>query len=98
MGLLMRMRRPMLRLAAGAAPAGVAYHVGRNRAAQDAFNDQASAAYAATTQAPPSPTPTMPTGVVTDPVAELERLAQLHASGALSDGEFADAKAGVLGS
>jgi len=33
-----------------------------------------------------------------DPADELEHLAQLHASGALSDDEFAQAKAKVLGS
>jgi hypothetical protein len=33
-----------------------------------------------------------------DPADEIEHLAQLHASGALSDDEFAQAKAKVLGS
>ncbi len=33
-----------------------------------------------------------------DPADEIEHLAQLHASGALSDDEFAAAKAKVLGS
>ena len=32
-----------------------------------------------------------------DPIAQLERLAALHESGALSDEEFAAAKAGLLG-
>ncbi len=32
-----------------------------------------------------------------DPIEQLEHLAQLHASGALSDDEFATAKAQVLG-
>ena len=32
-----------------------------------------------------------------DPIAQLERLAALHASGALSDEEFAAAKARLLG-
>jgi hypothetical protein len=89
----------MMRLAAGAATAGVAYHVGKSRAEQDADNKQASAAYAATTEVQPSPTPTMPAGGgAADPIAELERLAQLHSSGVLSDDEFAAAKATVLGS
>jgi Short C-terminal domain len=33
-----------------------------------------------------------------DPADELEHLAQLHASGALTDEEFADAKAKAIGS
>ena len=33
-----------------------------------------------------------------DPADEIEHLAQLHASGVLSDDEFAQAKAKVLGS
>ena len=33
-----------------------------------------------------------------DPADEIEHLAQLHASGALTDAEFTAAKAGVLGS
>jgi hypothetical protein len=33
-----------------------------------------------------------------DPADQIEHLAQLHASGALSDDEFAAAKAKVLGS
>jgi hypothetical protein len=58
MGLLLRRRRPLMRLAAGAAPA-------------------------------PAPS--------ADPTAELERLAQLHQSGALTDDEFTAAKARLLG-
>ena len=33
-----------------------------------------------------------------DPADQIEHLAQLHASGALTDAEFTAAKAGVLGS
>jgi len=33
-----------------------------------------------------------------DPADEIEHLAQLHASGALTDEEFTDAKAKILGS
>jgi hypothetical protein len=45
---------------------------------------------------PPAPPPPAPTtgGVDTD---ELERLAELHANGTLTDEEFAAAKANVLG-
>jgi hypothetical protein len=73
-GLFFRPRRPLLRLATGAATAGIAY-----RAGQEAYHEQAA-------EAPPS-----------DSIAELERLARLHESGALTDQEFAAAKARALG-
>ena len=71
-------RRPLLRLATGAATAGIAYHAGQRRAEQDAYNQPAAAA-------------------PTDTIAELERLSRLHESGALTDQEFAAAKARPLG-
>jgi len=75
-GLFFRPRRPLLRLATGAATAGIAYKAGQRRAEQDA--EQAASA-------------------PTDTIAELERLARLHESGALTDDEFAAAKARALG-
>jgi Short C-terminal domain len=98
MGLFFRPRRPLLRLATGAATAGLAYRAGQRRAEQDAYNQQAAAAYEAT-QAPPPPAPPAPAAAATPPdtIAELERLARLHESGALTDQEFAAAKARVLG-
>ena len=45
MGLFPRPRRPLLRLAAGAATATVAYRAGQRRAEQDAYNEQAQAAH-----------------------------------------------------
>jgi hypothetical protein len=83
MGLFFRRRRPAMRLAAGAATAGIAYNAGKRHAEGEA-QDTAPA---------PAPAPA-PAG---DSTAELERLAQLHQSGALSDEEFAAAKAKVLG-
>ena len=98
MGLFLRPRRPLLRLAAGAATATVAYRAGQRRAEQDTYNEQAQAAYAATQAPPPAyAAPTSAPGPGTDTIAKLERLARLHESGALSDGEFAAAKAQVLG-
>jgi hypothetical protein len=88
MGLFLRRRRPVMRLAAGAAVAGTAYHAGKKRAEQEHINGQSEAAYAATQGPPAAPT---------DAAGELERLAQLHASGALTDDEFAAAKAKALG-
>jgi hypothetical protein len=82
-----------MRLAAGAAKATVAYRAGQRRAEQDTYNEQAQAAYEATQAPPPAQAP----APETDTIAELERLARLHESGALSDEEFAAAKARVLG-
>jgi hypothetical protein len=74
MGLFLRPRRPLLRVAAGAATATVADKAGR---------------------APPPPYTAPAPG--TDTITELEKLARLHESGALSVEEFAAAKARVLG-
>jgi hypothetical protein len=93
-GLLFRPRRPLLRLATRAATAGVVYQAGRRRAQQDAYNRQAAEAYRATQE--PSP-PAPPADAARGPVAELERLAHLHESGALTDVEFAAAKRRALG-
>jgi hypothetical protein len=91
MGLLFRPRRPVLRLAAGAATAGIAYHAGKQRAEQNPYNDQASEG--AATQAGPAPAAAAPV----DETGELERLAKLHESGSLTDEEFGAAKARLLG-
>jgi hypothetical protein len=100
-GLFFRPRRPLLRLATGAATAGIAYRAGQRRAEQDAYNQQAAAAYEATQAppppAPPSPSPSPAAAPAPDTIAELERLARLHESGALTDQEFAAAKARALG-
>jgi len=96
MGLLMRRRRPVMRLAGAAALGTVAYQSGKRHEEQAEVNDQAQAAYAAT-EAPPAPAPAAPAAPAGDTTAELERLAQLHQSGALTDEEFAAAKAKLLG-
>ena len=96
MGLFFRPRRPLLRLATGAATAGIAYHAGQRRAEQDAYNQQAAAAYDAM-QAPPPAPPVPAAAPPTDTIAELERLTRLHESGALNDQEFTAAKARALG-
>jgi hypothetical protein len=99
-GLFFRPRRPLMRLAAGAATATVAYKAGQRRAEQDAYNEQAQAAYEATQAAPAPPAYAAPAPAAapqTDTIAELERLARLHESGALSDEEFAATKARVIG-
>ena len=95
MGLFFRPRRPLLRLATGAATAGIAYHAGQRRAEQDAYNQEASAAYQAAQAQPPPAAPAA--APAPDTIAELERLSRLHESGALTDQEFTAAKARVLG-
>jgi hypothetical protein len=100
-GLFFRPRRPLLRLATGAATAGIAYRAGQRRAEQEAYNEQAAPAYQATQAPPPPPEPAYAPAPAaappSDSIAELERLARLHESGALTDQEFAAAKARALG-
>ena len=99
MGLMMRRRRPLMRVAAGAAVAGTAYHMGKKNEQQAAVNEQAQDAYAATQPlAPPArayapPTPPAPSGAT----ADLDQLVQFHNSGVLTDEEFSAAKAKLLG-
>ena len=94
MGLFLRRRRPLMRLAAGAAVGGVGAPTGQRHEEQDMANDQAQDANEARppapTAAPPAPAP------AADPTSELERLAQLHASGSLTDEEFTAAKVRLL--
>ena len=68
------------------------YSVPRARTTQGAYNRQLQERFEATRRvAPPIPTDAEPPG--RDTLAELKDLAQLHASGALDDEEFAAAKA-----
>ena len=97
MGLMFRPRRPLMRVAAGAATATVAYKAGQRRQQQNEYNDQAQAAYAQTQAPPPAPAAAPAPAQPADSTAELERLAKLHESGALSDEEFSAAKSKLLG-
>jgi len=92
---MFRPRRPLMRVAAGAATATVAYKAGQRRTQRNQYNDQTQAAYAQTQAAPPQAAPAAPAPA--DSTAELERLAKLHESGALTDEEFAAAKSQLLG-
>jgi len=96
MGLMFRRRRPVARLAAGAATAGIAYRAGRRRSEQDSYNDQAAEAYAASQQVPPPVYVAPPPASTGGEVDELARLAQMHESGALTAAEFTAAKAQIL--
>jgi hypothetical protein len=93
MGLMFRRRRPIARLAVGAATAGVAYHAGKRRAQQDEYDQDATSQ----DQPPPPQYVAPPPASTGGEVDELGRLAQMHDSGALSDDEFAAAKAQLLG-
>jgi hypothetical protein len=73
MGLMFRRRRPLMRVATGAAVAGTAYHMGKKNAQQPEGNEQAQ-------QAPPPapayapPTPPAASGTT----ADLDQLVQFH--------------------
>jgi hypothetical protein len=87
-----------MRLAGAAALGTAAYQSGKRHEQQSEINDQAQAAYAATQAPPPAPAPApAPAAAGGDTTAELERLAGLHQSGALTDDEFAAAKSKLLG-
>ena len=104
-------RRPLLRMAAVGGVAYMGAKAGTNKAMQaqqaqgqaqapgqgaTATTPAAPAPAAAAPAAAPAPAAAAPAGG-NDPVAQLQQLAQLHQSGALSDDEFAQAKARILG-
>ena len=88
MGMVRRRTRRRTMMVAG----GLAYARGRNQGEQDELQDQSYAEQAPPPAAPPPPAPT-----ADDAASELERMASLHDSGALSDDEFAAAKQKILG-
>ncbi|HVX19723.1 MAG TPA: SHOCT domain-containing protein [Acidimicrobiales bacterium] len=102
-------RRPLLRAAAVGGVAYMGAKAGTNRAmqaqAQQAQAQQGQAepappppAAAAPTPPPPPAAAPAPAPAADDTVGQLQQLAQLHQAGALSDEEFAQAKARILGS
>ena len=98
MGFRRRVRRRALVVGA-VGGAAVAHHAAKRAGEQQQYDDQAPAddsqdqapAGDNQDQAQYAPPPA-------DPADEIEHLAQLHASGALSDEEFTAAKAKILGS
>ena len=66
--------------------AALAHHEAKKAGEQQQYDDQAPADDQAQYAPPPA-----------DPADEIEHLAQLHTSGALSDEEFTAAKAKILG-
>ena len=95
MGFRRRTRRRAL-VAGAVAGGAIAHHEAKKSAQQQpAYDDQAAADDQAPAddgqdQAQYAPPPA-------DPADEIEHLAQLHTSGALTDDEFAAAKAKILG-
>jgi Short C-terminal domain len=69
----------------------------RPRTDQDGYNVRMQRAYSATHRVAPYTPAASGAAGAEDPVARLRELAQLHDEGALSDAEFAAAKAKVLG-
>ena len=86
MGFRRRTRRRGL-VAGAVAGGAIAHHRAKQRYGQEQGDDYADEQEQAEAVPPPA-----------DPADEIEHLAQLHASGALTDEEFAAAKAKVLGS
>ncbi len=98
MGMRRRQRRRRM-VAVGA----IAHHEGVKRGEREAaaYDEPADDGYGEVPQEPayaPAPPETTYAPPAADPVAELDHLAQLHASGVLTDDEFTAAKAKVLGS
>ena len=105
-------RRPLLRMAAVGGVAYMGAKAGTNKAMQAQQAQGQAQGQGATPAAPPAapapaaappaaappaaPAPAAAAGG-NDPVAQLQQLAQLHQSGALSDEEFAQAKSRILG-
>ncbi len=104
MGLFFRPRRPLARIAASAATAGVAYHYGTKHVLQEQYDQEAAAAYQATPYAPqyvPPPEAHAASAAAVGPTrsatSDLDHLVALHGSGVLNDEEFSAAKAKLLG-
>ena len=85
-------RRPLLRAAAIGGVAYMGAKAGTNHAMQQQGAQQAPAEQAPTPAA--APASVAPAG--DDTITRLTKLAELHSSGALTDEEFAAAKAQVL--
>jgi Short C-terminal domain len=85
-------RRPLLR---AAAVGGVAY-MGAKAGTNRAMDQQGAAGQPAPAPAPATPAPVPAASAATDRISQLQQLASLHESGALTDEEFTAAKAQVL--
>lgn len=89
-------RRPLLR---AAAVGGGAYAMGKHRERMQAENEQAAyeqGQQAATAAAPPAAAPES-SGITSQDTERLAELGKLHEQGVLTDDEFAQQKARILG-
>ena len=95
--MMRRRMRPGVGIVGVAAVAGVAHHRGSQQAQQQDAQQQAAydagAAAAQQQAAPAAP----PAPAEDDQMAQLQKLADMHNSGILTDDEFAAAKAKALG-
>jgi len=74
------------------------YRLPRDVTQQDAYNQHMQEKFDATIRVPrPTPADVTATGPATGTVTALTQLGELHASGVLSDSEFAAAKARAIG-
>ena len=90
-------RRPLLR---AAAVGGGAYALGKHRERME--TEQQGQAYeagqqSATAAAPAAPAPAAAPGITVDDATRLQELGKLHEQGILTDEEFAQQKAIILG-
>jgi Short C-terminal domain len=81
---------------AGTATA-VSNRVSRRQADRWAMQGQGAPAYLAETPAPSGAAPAAPVAASAAPIEQLKELGELHASGVLTDEEFAAQKAKLLG-
>ena len=98
---MFRRRRPLLRAAAVGGGAYIAgKHVARNRAVQQQQEDEQNGRLndLEQQQAPAAPDQPASAGATPSMADQLSQLATLHDQGALTDDEFAAAKARILGS
>jgi hypothetical protein len=89
-------RRPLLRAAAVGGVAYMGAKAGTNRAMQQQVAAAPPTPAPEPAPAAPAPAPAPATSAATDRITQLQQLASLHDSGALTDEEFAAAKAQVL--
>ena len=93
-------RRPLLRAAAvggGAYALGKHAQRGEEQRQEQAYNEGQQSAYAAAPPAPPPPAAPAATGISSADIDRLTELGKLHEQGILTDEEFAQQKAGILG-
>ena len=87
-------RRPLLR---AAAVGGGAYALGKRSERKQAEQQQEAYEAGAQSTAPPPPAPAGPSGITEQDTQRLAELGKLHDQGVLTDEEFAQQKARILG-